>query len=69
MKPRVIKTEAEHEDALAYVETLMDAEKGSDAEVELELWSLLVEKYEEDHFPVAIPDPVTAIRFRMEQQA
>jgi HTH-type transcriptional regulator/antitoxin HigA len=68
MKPKVIKTEAEHEAALAYVETLMDAEKGSDEEAELELWSLLVEKYEEEHFPIEIPDPVTAIRFRMEQR-
>ena len=34
---------------------------------ELELWSLLVEKYEEEHFPIAAPDPIEAIRFRMDQ--
>jgi HTH-type transcriptional regulator/antitoxin HigA len=68
MKPKVIKTEAEHEAALAYVETLMDAGKGSDEEADLELWSLLMERYEDERFPIEIPDPVTAIRFRMEQR-
>lgn len=36
-------------------------------EAELEHWSLLVENYEEAHFPIAKPDPVEAIRFRLEQ--
>jgi HTH-type transcriptional regulator / antitoxin HigA len=65
MKPKVIKTERDHQAALAYIETLMD--KASPNEAELELWSLLVEKYEEEHFPIAAPDPIEAIRFRMEQ--
>ena len=65
MKPKVIKTEREYKAALAYVETLMD--KSFPDEAELELWSLLVEKYEEEHFPIATPDPIEAIRFRMEQ--
>jgi HTH-type transcriptional regulator/antitoxin HigA len=65
MKPKVIKTERDHQAALALIETLMD--KASPDEAELELWSLLVEKYEEDHFPIAAPDPIEAIRFRMEQ--
>jgi HTH-type transcriptional regulator/antitoxin HigA len=67
MTPKIIKTDAEHEAALAHVETLMDAAPGSKAEAEFELWSLLVEKYEEEHFPIAAPDPVSAIEFRMEQ--
>ena len=46
----------------------MDAKPGSAREEELELWSLLVERYEEDHFPIDLPDPVEAIRFRMEQE-
>ncbi len=41
---------------------------GSPKEEELELWSLLVEQYEEPHFPLDIPDPVEAIKFRMEQE-
>lgn len=52
MAPKVIKSDAEHEAALAYVEKLMDAAPDSDAEAELELWSFLIEKYEEDHFPI-----------------
>lgn len=68
MLPKVIKSEAEHEAALAYVETLMDAAPGSAAEAELEVWSLLIEKYEDEHFPIAQPDPIAAIEFRMEQQ-
>ena len=65
MKPKVIKTERDHQAALALIETLMD--KASPDEAELELWSLLVEKFEEDHFPIAAPDPIEAIRFRMDQ--
>ena len=65
MKPKVIKTARDHQAALALIETLMD--KASPDEAELELWSLLVEKYEEEHFPIAAPDPIEAIRFRMEQ--
>jgi hypothetical protein len=46
MTPKIIKTDAEHEAALAHVETLMDAAPGSKAAAELELWSLLAEKLE-----------------------
>lgn len=65
MKAKVLKTDREYKTALAYVERLM--EQPSPDEAELELWSLLVENYEEAHFPIAKPDPVEAIRFRLEQ--
>jgi len=65
MKPKVLKTDREHRAALAYIERLMDQPRPNEAE--LELWSLLVEKYEEEHFSIPAPDPVEAIRFRMEQ--
>jgi HTH-type transcriptional regulator/antitoxin HigA len=65
MKPKVLKTGRDHKTALACVERLL-AQPAPD-EDELELWSLLIEKYEEDHFPIAAPDPVEAIRFRMDQ--
>lgn len=68
MTPKIIKTEQEYRKALAHVETLMDAEPGSSGESELELWSLLVERFEETHFPIDSPDPVDAIKFRMEQE-
>ena len=68
MKLKIIKTEEEYTAALARVEALMDAKPGSAKEEELELWSLLVAKYEDEHFPIDLPDPVEAIKFRMEQQ-
>ena len=67
MKPKILKTEAEYTEALAKVESLMDAQPGSAQEAELELWSLLVERYEQEQFPIDLPDPVAAIKFRMEQ--
>jgi len=68
MKPKILKTEAEYQEALAYLDTLMDAEPGSPEEEELELFSTLVEQYEQAHFPIDLPDPVAAIEFRMDQQ-
>lgn len=65
MKAKVLKTERDYKAALAYVERLMD--QPSPDEAELELWALLVENYEENHFPIAAPDPIEAIRFRLEQ--
>lgn len=67
MEPRIIKTETDYEAALAYLATLMDAEPGTAQEQELELFALLVEQYEHEHFPIDPPDPVEAILFRMEQ--
>lgn len=68
MNTKIIKTEAEYETALARIYALMDAEPNSHEEEELELLGLLVEKYEEEHFPIDPPDPVEAILFRMDQQ-
>ena len=65
MKAKVLKTDRDYQAALAYVERLMD--QASPDEDELELWSLLVENFEESHFPIATPDPIEAIRFRLDQ--
>ncbi len=67
MYPRILHSEEDYEAALTHVETLMDAEPGSPAEEELEIWTLLIESYEEAHHPIPPPDPVEAIRFRMDQ--
>jgi HTH-type transcriptional regulator/antitoxin HigA len=53
---------------LARIEVLMDAEPESPEEEELELLALLVETYEEEHYPIDLPDPVEAIKFRMDQE-
>ena len=68
MNIKMIKNEHEYEDALAQVERLMDAEPGSPEEDLLEVLSVLIEKYEAEHYPIEMPDPITAIKFRMEQQ-
>ncbi len=68
MEPRVLKTEEEYEAALAHVETLMDAAPGSPEEEELEVFALLIDTYEQVHHPIELPDPIEAIKFRMEQQ-
>ena len=67
MKAKILKSETEYEAALAHVDALMDAEPGSPEEAELELFAFLVEKYEELHYPIDLPDPIEAIQFRMEQ--
>ncbi len=68
---KVIKAEAEYRAALARVERLIedDPPVGTPEADELELVSLLVEKYENERFPVSLPNPIEAIKFRMEQQA
>ncbi len=68
MSPKILKTETEYRQALERVDSLMEASPGSPEEDELELWSLLVERYEEEHFPMDFHDPVEAIKFRMEQE-
>lgn len=67
---KIIKTEAEHEAALSRLMALMDAEPemGSRDADELEVLAMLVEQYEDKQFPIDLPDPVEAIKFRMDQQ-
>lgn len=65
---KVIKNEIDHKAALARLQELMNAPAGSPEEQELDLLSFLIEKYEQEHFPVGLPDSVEAIKFRMEQQ-
>lgn len=65
--PNVIKTTAEHELAIARIEELFTAKPGTPKGDELELLILLVETYEAKEFPIDLPDPIEAIRFRMQQ--
>lgn len=66
---RVIHSTADHEKALAELDRLMelDPDLGTPEADELELLALLIETYEKERFPIAPPDPVDAIRFRMDQ--
>lgn len=67
IKLKVIKTKTEYEAALAHIEKLMDDATGPAKVEELELFAVLVENYEQEHFPIGLPDPIEAIKFRMEQ--
>jgi HTH-type transcriptional regulator/antitoxin HigA len=62
-----IKTEQDYERALARISRLMDAQAGSESGDELEVLATLAEAYEMKHHPVYPPDPIEAIKFRMEQ--
>jgi len=62
-----MKNEKDYDEALSHIEQLMDAESGTVEMDELELLTALVEMDEEKHFPIKKPDPVDAIKFRMEQ--
>ncbi|MCC5875579.1 MAG: hypothetical protein JJU11_05105 [Candidatus Sumerlaeia bacterium] len=68
MMVKIIRTEADYEEAMGRLEELLDAPAGSPEAEELEVLSLLLADYEERAFPMDFPDPVAAIRFRMEQQ-
>ena len=68
MKP--IKTLADHKAAITRISELMDINPapGSDEDNELEILAILVESYEKEHFKRDLPDPIEAIKFRMDQQ-
>ena len=68
MEIRPIKTEADYEATLKEIEGLMAAEAASPEGDRLDVLVILVEAYEREHYPVDFPDPIEAIKFRMEQQ-
>ena len=68
MTAKLIKTKQEYRTALRRVEEIMDARPGTAEGDELELLAAIIEIYEEKHAPVPPPDPIEAIRFRMEQE-
>ena len=63
-----IKTEADHAVALREIERLWGASEGTSEGDRLEVLTTLVEAYEQAHFPIDAPDPIEAIKFRLEQQ-
>jgi HTH-type transcriptional regulator/antitoxin HigA len=64
-----IRTEVDYKAALRQISTLMEAdpEPGTLAGDRLDILATLVQAYEARHFPIGAPDPVEAIKFRMEQ--
>lgn len=67
MALKLIKTKKDYQNALLRLETIFDAKPGSAEGDELEVLGMLIDAYEKNHFPIALPDPIEAIKFRMEQ--
>lgn len=67
-KIKPIKNKNDYNAALQYFETIINAEEGTPEADIRDVMSILIEKYEEEQYKIDIPDPVEAIKFRMEQQ-
>ena len=68
MDIKPIRGEADYERALRRVEELWNASAGSTESDELDILATLIEAYEREHYPVELPDPIEAIKFRLEQK-
>jgi HTH-type transcriptional regulator/antitoxin HigA len=67
MNLKPIKTEADYRAALKRLEEIFDAKPGSPGGDELEILGLMVDDYENKHYPIEAPDPIEAIKIRMEE--
>jgi len=67
MNIKPIRTKADYKEALKRVDQIFDAEVGTPEGDELDILATLVEKYEDEHYPIESPDPIDAIKFRLDQ--
>ncbi len=67
MNIKPIKNKKDYQQALARLDLIFDAKKGSAQGDELAVLAILIDTYENEHFPIGMPDPIEAIKFRMEQ--
>lgn len=67
MKIVPIRNEKDYQNALNRLENIFDSKKGTKEGDELEILSILIDRYENENFPIGMPDPIEAIKFRMEQ--
>lgn len=67
MTVKPIKTEKDYQQALDRLEVIFNSKKDTPEGDELEILTILIEKYENEHFSIDFPDPIEAIKFRMEQ--
>ena len=67
MNIKALKTEEDYTQALKRLEQIFHAPIESPEGDEAEVLSILIEKYEDEHYPIDAPDPIEAIKFRMEQ--
>lgn len=64
---KLIKTEEEYNKALDRLELIFDAVPGSAEFDEVELLGLLIKDYEDKHYPISLPDPLEAVKIKMEE--
>jgi HTH-type transcriptional regulator/antitoxin HigA len=67
MNIKLIKTEADYQKALKKLEEIFDAKIGTPESDEADILGLMIDEYERKHFPIEAPDPVEAIKIRMEE--
>ncbi|MBA4301646.1 MAG: transcriptional regulator [Cyclobacterium sp.] len=65
---KIITTEKEYEESLARLSKIFEADPDSAEGMEAELLVTLIEKYEKKHYPIALPDPIEAIKETMERK-
>jgi HTH-type transcriptional regulator/antitoxin HigA len=67
MNIKPIKTEKDYQEALRRLEEIFDAPVDSRESDEADVLALLVDEYEKQHYPIEAPDPIEAIKIRMEE--
>lgn len=67
MKIKPIKTDADYEQALKRLEKIFDAKQGTLESDEADILGILIDEYEKKHYPIVAPDPIEAIKIRMEE--
>lgn len=67
MNLKPIKTEKDYRNALARLEVIFDAQTDTKEGDEADILSLMIENYENEHYPIEAPDPIEAIKIRMEE--
>ncbi|MCC1485619.1 helix-turn-helix domain-containing protein [Winogradskyella immobilis] len=67
MNIKPIRNEADYRQALERLEVIFDAKRNTEEGDELEILAIVIDNYETDNFPIGMPDPISAINFRMEQ--
>lgn len=67
MNMKLIKSEIDYENALKRLEKIFDAKIGTSESDEADILGLLIDEYEKKHYPIDAPDPIEAIKIRMEE--
>ena len=67
MNIKLIKTETDYQTALKRLELVFDAKTGTTESDEADILGLMIDEYEKKHYPIEAPDPIEAIKIRMEE--